>query len=153
MEQFEVKIKCEREVNGHFKKKTESYLLSNCESFTEAETIINAIVFKDIKGPKSVEAISKRKYEYVLHEKTDGDWYKCKTALEIENPDTDKVSVIKNDYLVQAVSVEDASEKLLDFFSEDMVEVDISGITRTSILKVLEDRVSEMDESMLEVVE
>lgn len=146
MQQFEVKVKYPKDMDGTFKTVTESYLLSNCESFTEAETIANTIIFDGVKGETSVESIKRTKYQYILRNKKKEGWYKCQSSLTEVDEDTDRVTSVKNVYLVQADSVDDASKLLKDFIGDALEGLDVSGIIRVGISGVLEDRVVESND-------
>ncbi len=149
MNQFEVKVKYHKEVNGDFKRITEVHLFANARSFSEAETLVKALIFGDNSGESSVESISRRKYEYTLHDGSDNAWYKCQTKLVQEDEDTGKITTIKNTYLVQADSVEGAGSRLKEFVGDDIYgELDIHGITRTPIIDVVEDSVEELSEEV-----
>ena len=152
MEQFEIKVKFhKKQADESYKKVSETHLLANCESFTEAELLANKVIFKDAAGEKEINAITKRKYQYVLHDEKAEDWYKCTTALTTTNPDTEKETVVKNNYLVQADTVDHASERLQDFMGntiEDMDDLDISGVTRVNMTSVIEDKVTEHEMEM-----
>ena len=149
MEQFEIKVKYVKEQrDGTYKRVTESYLLANCETFTEAETLADKVIFNDAKGETLVVSISRRNYQYVLHDEKAEDWYKCTSALTTINPDTDKETVVKNTYLVQADSVEHANERLLEFMGdnlEEMDNLDISGVVRVKIDGVIEDKIADYE--------
>ena len=145
MLQYEIKVKYPKEVGRSYKKVTEVYLLSNCESFTEAEALANVVIFDKIKGETSVESISKKKYQYILQSKKSGEWFKVTTALTTTDPDNDKITTVKNDYLVHALDVDDASSILQEFIGDSMGDLDISAISRTKIYDVLEDRVLDID--------
>ena len=149
MTQFETKVKYTKEQSDNtFKRVTETYLLANCESFTEAETLMDKVVFANVKGETTVESITKRKYQYVLHDEKAEDWYKCTTTLTTTDPDTDKETAVKNTYLVQASSVDHAHERLEEFMGDsvqDMDDLDISGVTRVKITQVLEHKVTEFE--------
>jgi Domain of unknown function (DUF4494) len=153
MLQFEIKVKYPKEVSGSYKKVTESYLLANCESFTEAEALAGAVIFDKVKGETSVESISKKKYQYIIHNKKSGEWFKCTTALSTTDTDNDKVTTVKNDYLVKALDIDDASAILQEFIGDSMGDLDISTISRTKIYEVLEDKIVDIDVDEEEPVE
>lgn len=147
MNQFEAKVKYYKEENGEFNKVTEVFLFANAKSFSETETLIKAVIFGENSGETSIESISRRKYQYTIHDGSNNSWYKCQTKLVQVDPDTEKETVVKNTYLVQAESLEGAGARLKDFIGDDIFgELDIFGIVRTPILDVVEDSIEELGE-------
>lgn len=143
MNQFEVSVKYTKELpNSTLKRVSEKYLLAKAESFTEAEAVAHASILNEIRGETSVESIKKAAFQEIIYApNNEGDWFKCSTTYKSVNPDTDKESVIKNTYLVQADNIDGANEVMKKFMGEMKDEFEIPSISKTTILGVIEDRV------------
>lgn len=141
--QFEVKVKYTKELpNATLKKVAEVYLLTEPVSFTDAETITTATILADIRGESVIESIKRSAFQDILHSDTgEGAWWKCTTTYTLINPDSDKETTIKNNYLVQADNVEKANATMRDFMGGMREQFEIPSIVKTQIISVIEDKV------------
>ena len=123
--------------SGKEKKITENYIISDAENWTDAETqlyeqmakITNATITKAIKISDIVDIV-----------KSEGDyWYKVKIEMISIDEQSGKEKSIKETILVQADGFSEAHEKAQEFCLEILVPVEITSITKSSIVDILDD--------------
>ena len=135
---YTVKVKFTKKIeeNGEvdFKKVNESYLLS-AVSFTDAEARITKEVGDRAEGEFLVHAMSVTEMNDVFRFGDTGFWYLCKTSSEFE--DNGKVTKVKENYMVEATSVAEASERLDDKLKDAMFDYKISSVSLSPVMDVL----------------
>lgn len=123
--------------SGKEKKITENYIISDAENWTDAETqlytqmakITNATITKAIKLSDVIDVI-----------KSEGDyWYKVKIQIISIDEVSGKGKAIKESILVQADGFSEAHEKAQEYCLEILVPVEITSITKSSIVDILDD--------------
>ena len=123
--------------SGKEKKITENYIISDAENWTDAETqlytqmakITNATITKAIKLSDVIDVI-----------KSEGDyWYKVKIQIISIDEVSGKEKAIKESILVQADGFKEAHDKAQEFCLEILVPVEITSITKSSIVDILDD--------------
>lgn len=59
-------------------------------------------------------------------------------TVNVEHIDGEKTKKVKEQYLVDAVSVTDAEAKVHEHFKNTTLDFEVSSVTRTKILEVIE---------------
>lgn len=138
---YTVKVKYTKmiEKNGEevYKQISESFLLQ-ATSFTEAEAVITEEISSQASGEFLVQAMSLTDV-VEIHRTEDGEnqWYLCKIVIS-EEDDKGKISKIKQNYMIQGESVKGATKILEDVLSDAMFDFEITNISLSNIIDVLE---------------
>ena len=133
---FECKISYEKTMeNGMQKKVTEAYLVDGL-SFTEAEARITTAVEPFISGEFKVEDIKRaRLAEVFLYE--DGDkYYKAKVNYITLDERSGREKRTPTYMLVQASTIDEAKDRLIEDMKGTMADYVVEGITETKLLDV-----------------
>lgn len=133
---FECKISYEKTMeNGAVKKVTEAYLV-DALSFTEAEARITTAVEPFISGEFKVEDIKRaRLAEVFLYE--DGDkYYKAKVNYITLDERSGREKRTPTYMLVQASTIDEAKDRLIEDMKGTMADYVVEGITETKLLDV-----------------
>lgn len=133
---FESKVRYEKTMeNGKDKKVVEPYLV-DALSFTEAEARTIEEVTPYISGEFSIMAIKRAAYdETFLNE--DGDrYFKCRIAFITLDEKTGAEKKTKSNILVQANTLQDAKDYLVEQMKGTMAEYTIEMVKETDIVDV-----------------
>lgn len=136
---FTVKVKYTKQLeNGTFKRVSEPYLLS-AMTFTDAETRIYEELGQIIRGEFNVVGISRTEIHDIFQYDDCDTWYKCKITFKSEgnmdDPEAKQKKVSQN-FLVSAVSVKDAFEKLKESLSTLMADFEVPSISVSPIVDI-----------------
>lgn len=135
---YTVKVKYTKKIekNGQedVKKVNESFLLP-AVSFTDAESRITKEIGKSAQGEFLVHAMSVTDVAEIMRNQDGGQWYQCKIEIS-EEDDNGKVSKTKQNYMVEAFSVQDANEKLDNGLSDAMFTYETTNVSLTKIMDV-----------------
>ena len=134
---FTVKVKYTKQLeNGTFKRVSEPYLLC-AMTFTDAETRIYEELGQIIRGEFNVVGISRTEVHDIFQYDECDTWYKCKITFDSEGEGEDaKKKKVAQNFLVSAMSVKDAYEKLKESLSTLMVDYVIPSITVSPIVDI-----------------
>lgn len=133
---YSCKIKHSKETDdGYLKQVTEAFLV-DAVSYTEAETRINNIAERDIKGEFAVTQISKTNIAEVIPDEEAFTWFKCKVVYSTIDGDSEKEVKINTYMLIAALHVKHAFEKIQEHFKGMVVPYEIPSITQTKIMEV-----------------
>lgn len=123
--------------SGKEKKITENYIIADAVNWTDAEAqltdqmakITNEQITKAIKISDIIDIV-----------KSEGDfWYKVVIELQVIDEQKGKIKSIKEPILIQAEGFKDAYEKAQEYCLEILVPVEITSITKSSIVDILDD--------------
>ena len=123
--------------SGKEKKITENYIIADAVNWTDAEAqltdqmakITNEQITKAIKISDIIDIV-----------KSEGDfWYKGIIEIIIIDEQSGKEKKIKEPILIQADGFKDAYEKAQEYCLEILVPVEITSITKSSIVDILDD--------------
>ncbi len=136
---FTVKVKYTKQLeNGTFKRVSEPYLLS-AMTFTDAETRIYEELGQIIRGEFNVVGISRTEVHDIFQYDDCDTWYKCKITFtsegNMDDPEAKQKKVSQN-FLVSAVSVKDAFEKLKESLSTLMADFEVPSISVSTIVDI-----------------
>ena len=136
---FTVKVKYTKQLeNGTFKRVSEPYLLS-AMTFTDAETRIFEELGQIIRGEFNVVGISRTEVHDIFQYDDCDTWYKCKITFtsegNMDDPEAKQKKVSQN-FLVSAVSVKDAFEKLKESLSTLMADFEVPSISVSPIVDI-----------------
>lgn len=136
---YTVKVKYNKKVqknNGEeaLKKVNESYLIP-AVSFTDAETIINKEVGKSATGEFLVHAMSVTDVMDIFRYEDSGYWYMCKITIEYQD-DKGNISKEKQNYMVEASSVDEANRRLEERLSDAMFSYKTTNVSLSKIIDV-----------------
>ena len=136
---FTVKVKYTKQLeNGTFKRVSEPYLLS-AMTFTDAETRIYEELGQIIRGEFNVVGISRTEVHDIFQYDDCDTWYKCKITFtsegNMDDPEAKQKKVSQN-FLVSAVSVKDAFEKLKESLSTLMADFEVPSISVSPIVDI-----------------
>jgi len=136
---FTVKVKYTKQLeNGTFKRVSEPYLLS-AMTFTDAETRIYEELGQIIRGEFNVVGISRTEIHDIFQYDDCDTWYKCKITFtsegNMDDPEAKQKKVSQN-FLVSAVSVKDAFEKLKESLSTLMADFEVPSISVSPIVDI-----------------
>lgn len=133
---FTVKVKYTKQLeNGEFKRVSEPYLLA-AMTFTDAEARIYEELGSVIRGEFSVTNIARTDYHDIFHYEDSDQWYKCKVSYESQDADTDKKKKVTQNFLVSALSVKDAYDRIQESLSTLMVDFLVPSIVLSPIVDI-----------------
>jgi len=132
---FTVKAKYTKQLeNGTFKRVTEPYLLA-AMTFGDAENRIYEELGEIVRGEFSVTAITKTELHDIFSVDTSDVWYVCKIKFKSDS-DESKGKVVIQTFLVGAISVKDANDKLKEGLSTLMVDYEITSVAVSPIVDI-----------------
>jgi len=132
---FTVKAKYTKQLeNGTFKRVTEPYLLA-AMTFGDAENSIYQQLSEIVKGEFSVTAITKTELHDIFSVDTSDVWYVCKIKFKSDS-DESRGKVVIQTFLVGAISVKDANDRLKEELSTLMVDYEITSVAVSPIVEI-----------------
>ena len=137
---FECKVKYEKtQENGTEKPVLEAYTV-DALSFTEAEARILDEMSVYVSGELKIVNIDPAKYGEIFFSDIDDDdlWFKAKLAFITIDERTQKERKSKVNYLVNANSIEKATENVKKIMGDTIIDYEIVSINDTSIIDVFE---------------
>lgn len=133
---MECKVKYTKQMeNGALKRVTEPYLLS-AYTFTDAEARIYEELGSVIRGEFNVMAITRKEYHDIFAYDDSGVWYQSKIKYENFDADTEKSKKVTQLFLVEANSVEEATQRINDNMKGLMVDFEITSVIKTEIVDI-----------------
>lgn len=131
-----VKVKYIKQLdNGALKRVTEPYLLA-AMTFTEAEARIYKELGSVIRGEFNVVAISRTEVHDIFAYNDSGVWYKCKVTYESMDADTERSKKVAQNFLVEANSVQEATNRLQAELKGLMVDFQIPSVSVSPIVDI-----------------
>jgi hypothetical protein len=133
---FTVKVKYTKQMdNGTFKRVSELYLLSAI-TFTDAEARIYEELGTTIRGEFQVIAIQRVEFNDVFLG-SNGDIFEF-YQIKISYQDTtdEKSKLITQKYLINATSIENATESIIKELSTMMIDYKIESVIKSNIVDV-----------------
>ena len=132
---FTVKAKYTKQLeNGTFKRVTEPYLLA-AMTFGDAENRIYEELGEIVRGEFSVTAITKTELHDIFSVDTSDVWYVCKIKFKSDS-DESRGKVVIQTFLVGAISVKDANDRLKEELSTLMVDYEITSVAVSPIVEI-----------------
>lgn len=122
--------------NGAFKRVKEQYLVSAL-SFTEAEARIYEELGSVVKGEFSVSAISRYEVQDVIRYEAGERLYKIAVKYDDIDSVSDRSKTVKQAFLVEASSVDQATDILTNYLKAYVSDCTITGVNLTTIVDVL----------------
>ncbi len=115
------------------KRVTESFLLP-AVSFTDAEARIHKEVGQTADGEFSVNAMSVTEIQDVIRNTEGGQWYMSKITISYE--DNDKVTKVKQNYMVEGMSVQQVTNSIDEKLSDAMFDYETTNVALSTIIDV-----------------
>jgi hypothetical protein len=138
---YTVKVKYTKKIekNGeeNFKQVNESFLLP-AVSCTDAEARVTKEIGKSAQGEFLISAMSVTEVADIFRNDDGGQWYQCKITIS-EEDDNGKVSKTKQNYMIEAFSVQEATTRLDSELEDAMFDYEPTSTTLTSIMDVFYD--------------
>ena len=116
------------------KKVNEAFLLQ-AVSFTDAEARINKEIGQTADGEFLVHAMSVTEVQDIFRHNDGGQWYLCKITISYE--DGDKVTKVKQSYMVEGLTVQEATASLDEELEDAMFEYETTNVALSPIVDVL----------------
>jgi len=120
--------------NGEESKKANEAFLLPAVSFTDAEARINKEIGQTADGEFLVHAMSLTEVQDIFRNDEGGQWYNCKITITYE--DDDKVTKVKQNYMVEAMSVQAATLKVDEELKDAMFEYETTATSFSPIVDV-----------------
>lgn len=135
-DQFIIKVKYTKQLdNGTFKRVTEPYFF-NAYTFTDAETRVYEELGGAIRGEFSVVSIARTEIHDIFRYEECDVWYKGIISFMSEAEEGGKGKKTKQNFLISAISVKEAYEKLKEQLSTLMVDYKIDSMAETPIVEI-----------------
>lgn len=135
---FVCKVKYAKEDEyGRLKNVNEPYLV-DAMSFTEAEARIYEELGNSIRGGMQVSSISKANISEIFRYDDIQQWYKVKITYLLTDGDSAKEKKVTNYFLVEAMDVKQAYERIHQSLSNMLVTFDVPDIIKSPIMEVYE---------------
>jgi len=132
-----VKVKYNKKAeDGQEPKKVNEAFLLPAVSFTDAETRINKELAQTAAGEFLVHAMSITEITEIIRNNEGGQWYLGKITISDED-DNGKVHKTKQNYMIEAMSVQDATTNLENELEDAMFEFETTGVALSPIIEVL----------------
>lgn len=134
---FLVSVKYVKQMkDGRLKRVTEPYLI-DAVSFSEAEERAYKEVGETVRGEFLITAMKIENYQDIFEYDDYNDWYKCVIQYVSIDEDSGKEKKVKNNFLVTAGSVKDATERVQESLSDMTVTFEVLSTSLTPIVEVL----------------
>lgn len=133
---FESKIRYEKTMTDGMNKKVTELYLFDALSFTEAEARTIEELTPFITGEFTVTAISRAAYSEVFMHDSGDRWFKCRIAFIMLDEKSGKERETKTTVLVQADSLQEAKDRLVDGMKGTQADYIIKKVEETEIMDV-----------------
>lgn len=132
---YTVKVKYNKkgQAGEESKKVSESFLLP-AVSFTDAEARIHKEIGQTADGEFAVNAMSVTEIQDVFRNTEGGQWYMCKITIAYE--DDGKIAKVKQNYMVEGMTVQGASKSIDEQLKDVMFEYEITNVALSTIIDV-----------------
>lgn len=132
---YTVKVKYNKKgAEGEESKKVNEAFLLPAVSFTDAEARINKEIGKTADGEFLVHAMAVTEVTEIVRNDEGGQWYLCK--ISIAHEDGDKITKVKQNYMVEAESVKNAGEILDEYLSDAMFTYETTNVGISPVIEV-----------------
>lgn len=134
---FLVNVKYVKQLeDGRLKRVTEPYLI-DAVSFGDAEEKAYKKIGENVRGEFLITGIKIDNYADIFEYDDYNDWYKCQLQYVSVDADSGKEKKVKNNFLVTANSVEEATRRIKESLSDMTVQYEVLGTVLTPIVEVL----------------
>jgi hypothetical protein len=123
--------------SGNDKKVNEQYLF-DAVSWTDAEKQAYAAFEEMAINNFELYHLNPYKIADVNHFETGDKWFKCGYLITVPDENTGKEKSVKNTSLVQANTVEEATERMHDILKSCVSDYTLGAVVETPILEVFE---------------
>lgn len=136
MQWFLVKVKYTKQLeDGRIKRVTEPYLFS-ASSFTDAEARAYEEVGEYVRGEFTVVAISVENIHDIFNYEDSDVWYKSTISFVSVDADTGRDKTTKQTIFLNASSVAQATDRVLESLKGLMVDFEIKSVVESPVLGV-----------------
>ena len=133
---FTVKVKYTKQLDsGALKRVSEPYLVA-AQTFTDAEARIHEELGAIIRGEFNVTRIAPTNIHDIFAYDDSGVWYKCKATYDNVDADTEKAKKVSQNFLVEASSVTEATERLIESLKGMLVDFQIPEVKLSNIVDI-----------------
>jgi hypothetical protein len=133
---MECKVKYTKQLeNGALKRVAEPYLLQ-AMTFTDAEARIYEELGSLIQGEFMVLAITRKEYTDIFSYEDTDVWYNAKIKYENFDADTEKSKSVTQNFLVEAGSVKQATDRIKESLEGYMADFEITSVVKTKIVDI-----------------
>ncbi len=132
---YTVKVKYNKKGNeGEESKKVNEAFLLPAVSFTDAEARINKEIGQSADGEFLVHAMSLTEIQDIFRNSDGGQWYLCKITIAYE--DDGKVTKVKQNYMVESTSVQEATNSLDKNLEDALFDYETTNVALSPIIDV-----------------
>lgn len=137
--QFQIKIKSIRQFDdGRLKRVNEMFLFTNCESFTDAENQAYKLAEEHGLRAFAVTQILPVTFNDFVSFGDGGDlYYHARVSTTTIDADTGKDKNINYNYLIEALTLDEANSKIIDFAKQYLKYFEVIQVKKTKILEVI----------------
>lgn len=136
MNQFIVRVKYTKQLeNGSFKRVSEPYLLF-AYTFTDAEARIYEELGSIIRGEFIIGGISRADFHDIFINEDCDTFFRCKVSYVTQDADSEKSKRVSQNFLVSAISVKQATERITECLKGLMVEWKLTSVMASPIVEV-----------------
>lgn len=121
--------------NGTFSRVSEKNLFA-AMTFSDAEERVYKELEERVRGEFKVTAIAIEELHDIFAYEGSDNWYKCKISFDSHEGDSEKTKKSAQTFLVEASSVKEATERLLENLSTMMIDFEITGVIKSPIVEV-----------------
>jgi len=132
---YTVKVKYNKKgQEGEDSKKANEAFLLPAVSFTDAEARINKEIGQTADGEFLVHAMSVTEITEIIRNNDGGQWYLGSITISYE--DDGKVTKVKQNYMIEAMSVKDATANLESELEDAMFDFETTKVAVSTIVDV-----------------
>jgi len=132
---YTVKVKyMKKGQEGEESKKANEAFLLPAVSFTDAEARINKEIGQAADGEFLVHAMSLTEVQDIFRNTEGGQWYACKITITYE--DDGKITKVKQNYMIEGMSVQDATTRLDEELKDAMFDYETTNVALSPIIEV-----------------
>lgn len=133
---YTVKVKYNKKgEEGQEPKKVNEAFLLPAVSFTDAEARINKEIGQTATGEFLVHAMSVTEITEIIRNNEGGQWYLGKITIAHED-DNGKINKTKQNYMIEAMSVKDATTNLENELEDAMFDFETTGVSASPIVDI-----------------
>jgi hypothetical protein len=133
---YTVKVKYNKKSeDGQEPKKANEAFLLPAVSFTDAEARINKEIGQTASGEFLVHAMSVTEITEIMRNDEGGQWYLGSITIS-EEDDNGKVHKTKQNYMIEAMSIKDATTSLENELEDAMFDFETTKVAVTTIVDV-----------------
>lgn len=133
---YTVKVKYNKKgQEGEESKKVNEAFLLPAVSFTDAEARIHKEIGQTADGEFLVHAMALTEVQDIFRHDAGGQWYVCKITITYE--DDGKITKVKQSYMVEGFSVQEATSSLDEELSDALFDYETTNVALSPIIDVL----------------